>query len=132
MLTPRFRPLHQFQTINSPNKTPSLPGAEGAGGARAGVVQLLGVGVHRADRQLPGLVGLPAADGLAGHDWRVSCGGAGDDVRRPVRLLCLDWSLHHLPRHVGHVAVVAVGDDDAVVVADHDDSRHVGSELSPL
>ena len=49
-----------------------------------------------------------------------------------MRLLCLDWSLHHLPRHVGHVAVVAVGDDDAVVVADHDDSRHVGSELSPL
>ena len=31
-----------------------------------------------------------------------------------------------MAREIGEVAVIAVGDDDAVVVADHDHSRHVG------
>ena len=31
-----------------------------------------------------------------------------------------------MARESGEVAVIAVGDDDAVVVADHDHSRHVG------
>ena len=52
------------------NSAPLIaPGAEGAGGAGARVVQLLGVRVHRADGEFPGLVTLPTVD------WFVSSSG---------------------------------------------------------
>ena len=97
------------------------PGAEGAGGAGAGVVQLLGVRVHRADGEFPGLVTLPIVG------WLVSTS---------PRVRHLGWSLHHglaVAGEGGEVAVIAVGDDDAVVVADHNHSRHGGcSSVPPL
>ena len=103
------------------NQAVIRPGAEGAGGAWAGVVQLLGVRVHRAHWQFPGLVTLPTVD------WFVSSSGGARHLR---------WSLHHwlaVARESGEVAVIAVSDDDAVVVADHNHSRHVGcSSVPPL
>ena len=36
-----------------------------------------------------------------------------------------------MTREGGEVAVIAVGDDDAVVVADHDDSRHGDCSSDP-
>ena len=103
------------------NRALIWPGAQGAGGAGAGVVQLLGVRVHRAHWEFPGLVTLPTVD------WLVSPSGGARHLR---------WSLHHwlaVTREGGEVAVIAVGDDDAVVVADHNHSRHGGcSSVPPL
>ena len=102
------------------NSAPLIPpGAEGAGGAGARVVQLLRVRVHRADGEFPGLVTLPCVD------WLVSTSPGVGHLR---------WSLHHglaVAGEGGEVAVIAVGDDDAVVVADHDDSRHGDCSCEP-
>ena len=104
-----------------------VPGAQGAGGARAGVVQLLGVGLQRAHRQLP-------RAGHSAHAVRALLGRPRPRGARPVRgvpCACAGGAAGGGPLGGGGGGRVrgvrGVGDDDAVVVADHDHRRHAAS-----
>ena len=120
--------IHKILSVIDPVSLNVVPGAQGAGGARAGVVQLLGVGLQRAHRQ------LPRAAGSRAHAVRALLGRPRPRGARAVRgVPCAraGGAAGGGPLGGGGGVRVrgvrGVGDDDAVVVADHDHRRHAAS-----
>ena len=103
--------------VNRSSRSLFWPGTESTGGAGTGVIQFLRVWLHGAHGKFSGLITLPILTRFGldpTKNGRINT-GSRSRVRRAEMVLdrrCL-WS-------------VIVGDDDTVVIADHDNSRHGG------